>query len=70
MGSRLSIVVGLMLVALCGCGPGKRIDQQFAEAPDRTEAQFRQDRYECMTKHDKLTNFIACMEARGYRHVK
>ena len=72
MGPRVSILVTvwMVLVALWGCGGGKRIDQKFTEAPDKTEAQLRQDRYECMQRHDRLSNFIACMEARGYRHVK
>ncbi len=31
---------------------------------------FGQDRYECMQRHDSTDNFIACMGAKGYQHVK
>ncbi len=36
----------------------------------KTDEQFRQDRYECIQKHDSEQKFQACVEARGYRRVQ
>lgn len=59
----------LIALSLTSCG-GARIDQKFTRPANRPEAQFNQDRYECMQRHDSTSNFIACMESRGYSHVK
>ena len=59
--------VGLVTV-LCGCATPKRGDQRF-DLQGRSYDQYAKDRYECLERHDRLTYFVACMEARGYRHV-
>ncbi len=66
-GVALILLLGFTATAGLACGGGKRIDQQFTK-PDMST--FGQDRYECMQRHDSTDNFIACMGAKGYQHVK
>jgi hypothetical protein len=57
-----------LVTVLCGCATPKRGDQRF-DLQGRSYDQYAKDRYECLERHDRLTYFVACMEARGYRHV-
>ena len=59
------LVVAAMLPIVTACGAA-RIDQKFT-GTDKPE--FGKDRYECMQRHDSTSNFIACMEAKGYKHA-
>jgi hypothetical protein len=64
--------MGLVLIAallLPACGTN-RMDMKFSMPPDKTEEQFRQDRYDCIQKHDSEQKFQACLEARGDTRVK
>ena len=46
-----------------------RGEQRF-DLQGRPYQQYAEDRYDCLLRHDRLTHFVACMEARGYRWVK
>lgn len=64
--TRLVFAVALLLSA---CGTN-RMDMRFTVPPGKTDAEFRQDRYECIQKHDSEQKFQACVEARGYTRMK
>ena len=57
-----------LATVLCGCATPKRGDQRF-NLQGKSYEQYAKDRYECLERHDRLSYFVACMEARGYRHV-
>jgi hypothetical protein len=63
------VSVAILFAALAACAP-TRIEQVFTPAPGKTDQQLAEDRYDCIQRHDRLSNFIACMEARGHKHVK
>lgn len=63
------VSVVLVFAGLAACAP-TRLEQAFTPAPGKTDQQMAQDRYECMQRHDRLSNFVACMEARGHKHMK
>jgi hypothetical protein len=81
----VSIVAPLLLaVCLSGCvtpeGVAMSILARELRTPERGEQRFElqgkpyqeyaQDRYDCLLRHEQLSLFVACMEARGYRRVK
>ena len=70
MSLRRDTILGwlVLVTVLCGCATPKRGDQRF-DLQGRSYEQYAKDRYECLERHDRLTYFVACMEARGYRHV-
>jgi hypothetical protein len=63
----LVLLLGFAATAWLACSGGTRLDQQFTKAD---MSSFGQDRYECMQRHDRMSNYIACMGAKGYQHVK
>ena len=81
----VSIVATLLLaVCLSGCmtpeGVAMSILARELRTPERGEQRFElqgkpyqeyaQDRYDCLLRHERLSLFVGCMEARGYRRVK
>lgn len=70
MSLRRSTILGWILIFTVSgaCATPKRADQRF-DLPGKSYDQYAKDRYECLERHDRLTYFVACMEARGYRHV-
>lgn len=46
-----------------------RGDQRF-ELQGKPYQEYAEDKYDCLLRHDRLSHFVACMEARGYRWVK
>jgi hypothetical protein len=59
-------LIGLMVV-LAGCATPERGAQRF-DLQGKTYEEYGRDRYDCLERHDRLSYFVACMEARGYRH--
>ena len=79
--SRRMVALPLLLsVGLSGCvtpqGVALSVLARELSTPERGELQGRpyqqyaEDRYDCLLRHDRLSHFVACMEARGYRWVK
>lgn len=63
------LVQALILgAAAAACGT-PLMDMKFSIPPDKTNAQFEQDRYECLQMHDNSRMFQACLQARGYKLV-
>jgi hypothetical protein len=42
----------------------ERGEQRF-DLQGRPYQQYAEDRYDCLLRHDRLSHFVACMEARG-----
>jgi len=61
--------VGILAALGVGCGTN-RMDMKFSVPPDKTQAQFEQDRYDCIEKHDSEQKFQACLQARGYKRIE
>ena len=70
MSLRGNTILGCILLVTVswGCAAPKRSDHR-CDFHGKSYDQYAKDRYECLDRHDRLTYFVACMEARGYRHV-